>query len=217
MAADMYASMLWLPAGTEPDWDAAIAKADQLRFRDGENNGDMAFTDAYSDVAWEVQEARKMDRDHDPDHHLRGIVRGQIRELKNAVDGDDRELAEYRMYGWRIFVTGTFGDEPTELGKLIEDLNTLELLQVAGFNPALQQVEVITHSHKHGVDTSVHQPGTAEEHMAEIARQNWDEINHRADVPDHAPEDDLEAVQIYSDHQTNGGFLGCDQLPVVCD
>ena len=217
MGSEMFASMLWLPVDEEPNWEAAFAKIDTLTYEGGREHHEVSYTSFYSEVEYEIQEAKKLDRDHDPDFHLRGLIREGLQRLKEAIEGEDRQLIEWQMYGWRVFVTGTFGDDTTELGTLIGDLNVLELISVAGFNPRQEMVEVISYGNRHGVDVSCHSPAKADAVRAQIARDNWEEIidSPGVDIPDEPPEDDLEAVSLFVDNLVGGSYL--DSVLIAID
>lgn len=212
----MFARLIWLPAGTEPNWGAAFRKAAELRYADVDSNLEAQYSGLYDTVTYEIHEARQKDRDHDPDIHLRGIARQALEEVKNAIDGDDRQMIEFHVPGWRLFFTGDFGDDETELGDTIRDLEPLGLLEAAGFNPKRLTVEVIIYSNRHGIDVSCHLPHDADGVRAEIARDNWDEIQGYpgGPVPDEPPEDDLEAVSIFIENLTGGTYLDSELVSV---
>ncbi len=218
MASEMFARLLYLPIETEPDWNAALAKAAELRFADFEDDSTFQWTALYEIVVNEVQLEQNAGRESDPDYHFRAVVRRALSEIRSAYNdqGMSSQLAEFQIPGWRLFFTGTYGEDDLELGTSIAGLEPLGVLDAAGFNPKHLMVEILSYSNRHGVDVSCHLAGKGDAAKAAIARDNWSEITGSAErnIPDEPPEDDTEAVSIFVENLTPGEYLDCDLVPV---
>lgn len=218
MASEMFARLLYLPIDTEPDWNAALAKAAELRFADFEDDSTFQWTALYEIVVNEVQLEQNAGRESDPDYHFRAVVRRALSEIRSAYNdqGMSSQLAEFQIPGWRLFFTGTYGEDDLELGTSIAGLEPLGVLDAAGFNPKHLMVEILSYSNRHGVDVSCHLAGKGDAAKAAIARDNWSEITGSAErnIPDEPPEDDTEAVSIFVENLTPGEYLDCDLVPV---
>jgi|GEM_PF-2833010 len=218
MASEMFARVLYLPAGTEPNWEAGFAKADTLEFKTFEDNQTFQWTSLYEIVVNEVHMAREAGRDSDFDNHLRATARKALEEIRTEYANKDlnSQLAEFQIPGWRLFFTGTYGEDDLELGTSIAGLEPLGVLDAAGFNPKHLMVEILSYSNRHGVDVSCHLAGKGDAAKAAIARDNWSEITGSAErnIPEEPPEDDTEAVSIFVENLTPGEYLDCDLVPV---
>ena len=60
MGKEMFASVLWLPEGQEPNWPAARRKAQEIIWDETGEDSELTETGIYSDVEYAVHEARRL-------------------------------------------------------------------------------------------------------------------------------------------------------------
>ncbi|MBN8867322.1 MAG: hypothetical protein J0H98_07195 [Solirubrobacterales bacterium] len=213
----MNISTLWLADSTRIDWEAGERALAAFKCpADGFPEDSPLSGSFLEDVILEAYAKENATTDAQRKNHVDALTRPAFELVRESVENGSSEVAEIRHGGWRVFASGglTHSDPATDFADAIDTLDGTGILEAAGFNPSHQEIEVVTHSHKHGVDLSAHRPGTAEARLVAIARESWTDINHRSDVPDEPPEDDLEAVQIYIDCQPAGSYLGSELLPI---
>ncbi|HMW46018.1 MAG TPA: hypothetical protein PKD47_09040, partial [Solirubrobacterales bacterium] len=215
MGKEMFASVLWLPESQEPNWPAARRKAQEIIWDETGEDSELTETGIYSDVEYAAHEARRLGRPHDPNYHLQGLLRDLIGQVEKAVGGENREMLELNQYGWRVFITGGVDDNETELGEALETLNRLDILAAAGFNPPEQMIETVIYENRHGTSVCVLKDGLGVAQAASIARESWDEISHVRGVPASPPDDDSEALSIFTEFAGEGGcWINRERLPI---
>lgn len=218
MGSELFTSVMWIAQNENPDWQAAREKAAEIRWgKEGDGLPDeFRETTMFADLREAELSARETGAAHDPDFHLQETLEAKITMVEKAVEGSDRTMVAIDRYGWRVFITATIDDNETVLGQAIEDLNRIDVISAAGFNPRSEKVNVLVRNTRHATEVYAHHTeAQSRRHLAERCREDWGDHIGRPGFPDTPPDDDEDAIDLF--YQQEDGLSWAEITEVDVD
>ena len=133
MSSFFAVTTVWIPLGTEPDWDTADEYIEKLEVNEnGVLNLDPLYEDSvYNELVADTPDPAERYR------LVRNAIRKDVQELRRHMDEGSREISWSEFNGWKVWITAgiSHGDSPTDVMDTIMSLNSIGVLQAAGFYP----------------------------------------------------------------------------------